>query len=57
MLRWSLILLVVALAAAVLGIGAISGTGMDKARILFLAFLVLLVASAVVGAFCGRPRA
>lgn len=56
MLRWSLIFLVVALAAAGLGVSAISGTATERARMLFLAFLVLLVASAVAGAFRGRPR-
>ncbi len=55
MLRWSLTFLAVALIVAVLGLDAIAGTAARIARLLFLIFLVLLVASAVAGAFRGRP--
>ena len=55
MLRWSLTFLVVALIAAVLGLDAIAGTAARITPILFLIFLILLVASAVAGAFRGRP--
>ncbi len=56
MLSWTLIFLVGALVVGVLGFTAIAGTAAGIAKILFFAFLLLLVASAVAGAFAGRPR-
>jgi uncharacterized membrane protein YtjA (UPF0391 family) len=41
MLRWSLIFLVVALIAAVLGFGGIAGTSVGIAKILFFVFLIV----------------
>jgi len=55
MLNWTLIFLVVALIAAALGFTAIAGTAAGIAKILFFVFLLLLLASAVAGAFRGRP--
>ncbi len=55
MLNWTLIFLIVALVAAALGFTAIAGTAAGIAKMLFLVFLVLLVASAIAGAFRGRP--
>lgn len=49
MLGWSVIFLVVALVAAVLGFGVIAGTAATIAKILFIAFLVLFVISLVFG--------
>jgi len=41
MLRWSLIFLVVALIAAVLGFGGIAGTSVGIAKVLFFVFLIV----------------
>jgi uncharacterized membrane protein YtjA (UPF0391 family) len=41
MLRWTLIFLVIALVAALLGFGNLAGEASDIARILFFVFLVL----------------
>ena len=49
MLSWALTFLVVAIIAAVLGFGVISGTAASIAQILFVAFLVLFVISLFVG--------
>ena len=45
MLRYSLAFLVVAIIAGVFGFGAVEGTAMDIARVLFFVFLVLFVIS------------
>lgn len=49
MLRWSVILLVIALVAAVLGFGGIADAAAGFARILFFIFLILFVLSLVFG--------
>jgi uncharacterized membrane protein YtjA (UPF0391 family) len=49
MLRWAVIFLIIALAAAVLGFGALEGTAMWIAKVLFVVFLVLFVISCVTG--------
>ena len=49
MLRWALVFLVVALLAGVFGFGALEGTAMQIARILFFLFLVLFVVSLISG--------
>jgi uncharacterized membrane protein YtjA (UPF0391 family) len=49
MLKWTVIFLVVALAAAVLGFGGIAGTAAGIAKVLFFAFLVLAVLSLAAG--------
>ncbi|MCC7406493.1 MAG: DUF1328 domain-containing protein [Phycisphaeraceae bacterium] len=54
MLRWALTFLVVALIAAVLGFGALAGTAMDIARILFVVFIVLFLISLIAHLFTGR---
>jgi uncharacterized membrane protein YtjA (UPF0391 family) len=53
MLRWAVIFLIIALIAGVCGFGALEGTAMSIARILFFVFLVLFVISAITGR---RPR-
>lgn len=53
MLRWILIFLVVAIAAAVFGFTGIAGAATDIARTLFFIFLVLLVVSAIIHVFRG----
>lgn len=55
MLRWTLLFLVVALIAGVFGFTGIAGASTDIARTLFFVFLVLLIISAIVSAFKGRP--
>jgi uncharacterized membrane protein YtjA (UPF0391 family) len=53
MLRWALIFVIIALAAAALGLGGIAGTALYIARVLLLIFIVLLVVSLLGG---GRTR-
>jgi uncharacterized membrane protein YtjA (UPF0391 family) len=55
MLRWSLVFLVLALIAGVLGFGGLEGTLMQFAKILFFLFLVLFVVSLVLGRRAGGP--
>ena len=45
MLRWSLVLLIVALLAGLFGFTPISGASYEAAKILFFVFLVLFVVS------------
>ncbi len=54
MLRWSVIFLVLALCAGLLGFGGVSSVSIDIAKILFFVFIVLFVVSAVAAAFRGR---
>lgn len=49
MLKWTVIFLVVALVAAVLGFGGIAGAATGIAKVLFFAFLVLAVLSLAAG--------
>jgi len=49
MLQYAVIFLVVALVAAVLGFGALAGTAMEIARILFYIFIVVFLVSLVMG--------
>jgi uncharacterized membrane protein YtjA (UPF0391 family) len=49
MLAWSIIFLVVALIAGVLGFGGIASTATGIARILFFVFLVLFAVSLLTG--------
>jgi uncharacterized membrane protein YtjA (UPF0391 family) len=48
MLSWALTFLVIALIAAALGFGALSGTAMYIAQVLFFVFLVLFIISLIV---------
>ena len=57
MLRWTLLFLVIAIFAGVFGFTGIAGTATDIARTLFFIFLVLLIISAIISAFKGRPPA
>jgi uncharacterized membrane protein YtjA (UPF0391 family) len=57
MLYWALIFFVVALIAAAFGFGGIASASAGIAQILFVIFLILLVASLVMHFFSrGRPR-
>jgi len=49
MLHWSLMFLVIALIAAVLGFGGLAGTAIGIAKILFFVFLVLWLVSFLLG--------
>jgi len=54
MLRWTLIFLIVALCAGILGFGAVEGASLGIARILFLVFLAFLVVGLLVRGVGGR---
>lgn len=45
MLHWSIVFLVIALIAAILGFGGIAGTAVGIAKVLFFVFLVLWLVS------------
>lgn len=49
MLKWSVIFLAIALIAAVLGFGNIAGAASTVAQILFFVFLIIFLASLVMG--------
>ena len=49
MLKWALILLVVALIAAVLAFGGIPSGAAGMAKLIFVLFLIVFVASLVMG--------
>jgi uncharacterized membrane protein YtjA (UPF0391 family) len=49
MLRWALIFLLIALVAGVFGFGGVYAAATDIARILFFLFLVLFLASLIMG--------
>jgi uncharacterized membrane protein YtjA (UPF0391 family) len=49
MLRWSIIFLVIALAAGLFGFTDVAGTSWLIAKILFFVFLVLFVVSLILG--------
>lgn len=49
LLHWAVVFLVIALIAALLGFGAVAGTAMEGAKILFYVAIVLVVISLVFG--------
>ena len=49
MLYWALVFFIIALVAAVLGFGGIAAVATDMARILFFIFLVMFLATLVLG--------
>ena len=55
MLYWAAVFFVIALVAGLLNLGAVSGTALTIAQILFFVFLVLFVLSLLGGLF-GRRR-
>ncbi|QTL03786.1 DUF1328 domain-containing protein [Aquabacter sp. L1I39] len=56
MLSWAITFLVVALIAAVLGFGALAGTAMEIAKIIFVVAIILFLISAITGVVRrGRP--
>jgi len=57
MLRWSVIFLVLALVAGLLGFTGIAGESMYIAKILFFVFLVVFAISLVYGLVTGKRAA
>lgn len=55
MLGWALTLLIIALAAAILGFGAIAGTAVSIAKVVFFVAIVLFALSAIAQLVRGRP--
>lgn len=49
MLSWSVMFLIIALIAAVLGFGGIAGTAVGIAKVLFFIFIVLFLVSLIFG--------
>lgn len=49
MLHWSLVFLVIALIAAVLGFGGLAGAAVGMAKILFFVFLVIWLVAFIFG--------
>jgi len=54
MLRWTLVFLVIALVAAMLGFGNLAGEASDIARVLFFVFLVLTLVGLLFSLMTGR---
>lgn len=57
MIGWAITFLIVALIAGLLGFGAIAGTAVEFAKIIFFLALILFAISAVVGLLRGRAPA
>ena len=55
MLAWTLFFLVIAIIAALLGFGGVAGAATDIARVLFFVFLVIFLATLVLGLVRKRP--
>lgn len=49
LLHWAAVFFIVAIVAALLGFGTITGTAMEGAKILFWAAIILALLSAVIG--------
>ena len=49
MLRYAVVFFLIAIVAAIFGFGGIAGAATDIARILFVVFLVLFIASLILG--------
>ena len=57
MLRWAIIFFIIALVAAVLGFGTISGMSFEIAKFIAIIAVILFVVSLVIGGMRGRgPR-
>lgn len=54
MLSWAITFLVIALIAALFGFGAIAGTAIEIAKVIFFVAIILFVASALIGMLRGR---
>jgi uncharacterized membrane protein YtjA (UPF0391 family) len=49
LLHWAIVLVVIAVLAAVLGLGGVAGTAMSGAHLLFWAAIVIFVVTAILG--------
>lgn len=49
MLYWAVVFLIIAIVAAILGFGVLSGAAATIAEVLFVVFLILLVGSFIFG--------
>ena len=56
MLYWAVVFLIIAIVAAILGFGVLSGVAATIAEILFIVFLILLIVSFIFG-WSGRHGA
>ena len=56
MLKWAVVFLIIAIVAAILGFGVLSGVAATIAEILFIVFLILLIVSFIFG-WSGRHGA
>ena len=54
MLKWAFVLLFLAIVAGVFGFTGLAGASTDIARTLFFVFLILMVVTALIGAFNSR---
>lgn len=54
MLRWSLVFLVIAIVAGLLGFTSIAGASLSIAKILFFIFIVIFLIMLVAGLAAGR---
>jgi uncharacterized membrane protein YtjA (UPF0391 family) len=54
MLKWAFVLLFLAVIAGVFGFTGLAGASTDIARTLFFVFLILMVVTALIGAFNSR---
>lgn len=57
MIGWAITFLLIALVAGALGFGAIAGTAVEFAKIIFFVAVVLFVISALIGLVRGRAPA
>ena len=55
MLKLALTFLVIAIVAGVFGFAGLAGSATEFARTLFFVALILMIISALIGAFRGRP--
>lgn len=54
MIGWAITFLIIALIAGALGFGAIAGTAIEFAKIIFFVAIILFAISAVIGLVRGR---
>jgi len=54
MIKWSVVFLVIALIAGLLGFTSIAGAALGIAKILFFVFLVLFIIALIVGGVFGK---
>ena len=55
MLRWAILFLIIALIAGALGLGRVEWFASELAWVLFVVFIILFIASLILGARSGPP--